>query len=1016
MDPVLSSLMQTHQVGGDGFHWWIGQVETSGTDDPKKSGRYRVRIIGHNLKDTTPTKELPWAQVMLPVTTPYSDGGVTGATVNLRAGNWVTGFFLDNDKQKPIIMGSIGHTAGATEVKLDEPEDSGQGKGFTTYTDPAVKPQAHRSVKASDGKDPETGANIDGGEPKAAQSHEENGAPAIIAALRGKHSETNPIGSKACVTIANPTCGTESNFSKQLTNVIGDLLAANQNSGGQLGSYYVSQINGFLYDKIDIARYHIGRVTKLVRSLVGRIQSELIRNIREGIEYLVKAALGLNVPEEEKEKVPVDPKKDFDTVKSKGNVLKTIKKTLDEVLAALGCAIEDLIDKLVQWLTDLLFDFIMEIFSPAACAVINLVDGIVNEILSLVDSLIAQVLGPIQSILSLVGGTVDIVSSAIQKVMSFLGITCSGPSGKCAEDTVKCNDCGTDEDDEDFLDRLLKDLAEGDTGERLDCPESLDYSEEPATKVVFVGGVPEWDPPAIPDSGSVPPGSIFPGVTTPDNFFPSTADDPSNDPRYVPQFPDADDGTPFFNGGNSPTPDNIFPTDDEIANLFPDDDQDGLPVTAEGDPYYVVTANPTLVTSGDIITYTIRTSNVPIGTILKYRLDGPTIVPEYIVGGSLTGDYVITELETVIEDTIDDEGNLIQVEIPLGIGTVQVQLEESGVLTSDYQDMDFTVIDADDNDTDAVARVKITYDAYSLINPFYNPGADLTPTLTVASDKELYYEGEDIVYTITSENIPDGTRLDYILYGDISPDDFVQDSTEGSFVIRNNTARVTVGIVEDMEEEFDEKVYFKVIGYPDFVGVTIVGTAVVEEAEETPRVELSRPTVSPPITDDKGSIVSIPIKDRGDKYKEAPKVIISSPQGFGATAIALLDASGFVSEIRVTKPGLGYKVNTPQSNGLECIIDSFTLIAPGIKYSEVPTVYINGEKGIASAIIDSRGYVISVQILDRTIKYTETPKVKIIGGGGSGAIALPNMICLDPDDLAVRGAVKIGTGKYIDCP
>ena len=92
------------------------------------------------------------------------------------------------------------------------------------------------------------------------------------------------------------------------------------------------------------------------------------------------------------------------------------------------------------------------------------------------------------------------------------------------------------------------------------------------------------------------------------------------------------------------------------------------------------------------------------------------------------------------------------------------------------------------------------------------------------------------------------------------------------------------------------------------------------------------------------------------------------------------------------------------------------MIAPGIRYTESPTVYINGEEGIAQAIIDSRGYMISVQILDRTIKYTETPKVKIIGGGGSGAIALPNMICLDPDDLAERGSVKIGTGKYIDCP
>ena len=45
------------------------------------------------------------------------------------------------------------------------------------------------------------------------------------------------------------------------------------------------------------------------------------------------------------------------------------KKVLDKILQALGCAIEDLIDKLVSWLTNLLFDFIMEIFSPAACAI-----------------------------------------------------------------------------------------------------------------------------------------------------------------------------------------------------------------------------------------------------------------------------------------------------------------------------------------------------------------------------------------------------------------------------------------------------------------------------------------------------------------------------------------------------------------------------------------------------------------------------------------------------------------------
>ena len=73
-------------------------------------------------------------------------------------------------------------------------------------------------------------------------------------------------------------------------------------------------------------------------------------------------------------------------------------------------------------------------------------------------------------------------------------------------------------------------------------------------------------------------------------------------------------------------------------------------------------------------------------------------------------------------------------------------------------------------------------------------------------------------------------------------------------------------------------------------------------------------------------------------------------------------------------------------------------------------------KGRATAIIDDRGYVTSVQIKDRTTTYEKSPIIKLIGGGGSGAIVLPNMICLSSEDLNSRGLVKIGTGLYIDCP
>ena len=113
---------------------------------------------------------------------------------------------------------------------------------------------------------------------------------------------------------------------------------------------------------------------------------------------------------------------------------------------------------------------------------------------------------------------------------------------------------------------------------------------------------------------------------------------------------------------------------------------------------------------------------------------------------------------------------------------------------------------------------------------------------------------------------------------------------------------------------------------------------------------------------------------------------------------------------------MNYKLNTAANANVRCIIDSFTLISPGIKYTSPPKVYVNGELLVARAEIDDRGYVVSVKVLDRTKTYSKTPGVQFIGGGGAGAIAIPSMVCLGEQDLKTRGAVKIGTGKYIDCP
>ena len=112
---------------GSNFLWWVGQIAddstwrdniNAGKYPDKNSGpgwgrRYKVRIIGlHDQgQETIPDDQLPWAQIMYPVT---AGGGQTAAkgTANLRQGNMVFGFFLDGqDQQVPVIMGVLGNNS-----------------------------------------------------------------------------------------------------------------------------------------------------------------------------------------------------------------------------------------------------------------------------------------------------------------------------------------------------------------------------------------------------------------------------------------------------------------------------------------------------------------------------------------------------------------------------------------------------------------------------------------------------------------------------------------------------------------------------------------------------------------------------------------------------------------------------------------------------------------------------------------------------------------------------------------
>ena len=140
-----SSLFNPGFLGGS-FYWFIGQVADDSTwrenQNPEKfeelsempawGYRYKVRIIGHHDQEESEVtaEELPWAQVMYPVTAGTGHGG-SYQTPAIKQGSFVFGFFLDGkDQQTPIIMGCLGNNA-KTKLERKQGTEGSGGKNFT---------------------------------------------------------------------------------------------------------------------------------------------------------------------------------------------------------------------------------------------------------------------------------------------------------------------------------------------------------------------------------------------------------------------------------------------------------------------------------------------------------------------------------------------------------------------------------------------------------------------------------------------------------------------------------------------------------------------------------------------------------------------------------------------------------------------------------------------------------------------------------------------------------------------
>ena len=125
---------------------WIGQVADDSTwrDNmlpgkfesantiPGYGRRYKVRIMGVHDQDqeVIPDDQLPWSNIELPVTAGSGLGG-SYQTPQIRQGMFVTGYFLDNDQQHPVITGLWNNNA---QTILDMTTGMTGGKSYTGFS------------------------------------------------------------------------------------------------------------------------------------------------------------------------------------------------------------------------------------------------------------------------------------------------------------------------------------------------------------------------------------------------------------------------------------------------------------------------------------------------------------------------------------------------------------------------------------------------------------------------------------------------------------------------------------------------------------------------------------------------------------------------------------------------------------------------------------------------------------------------------------------------------------------
>jgi len=392
-------LIKTHFLGKDGFIWWIGQVvdqskwignlPTTPTDTTEEHKgfdfRYKVRIMGYHTgsPEDLPDDQLPWANIMYPVTAGTSGGAVH--TPQLRQGNFVYGFFLDGeDAQMPIIMGVIGYNQ-YTALLKDIPEGGGFAP-FSGYTVNDVVPRNALGTTQEDG----TAVSEDVDASKTNNEEVMESPLSLVGRKDGANKEQyeNRSTVREVATISKCEPAPVVGIQRKMKNMLAEVKRI-QKTANDWETKVSTKIDNIEEEIAKVKDNAIKGISSDVKRITTEIQKNALKKVNDALSDTYNEVFPTELPQ--------------------------LKEKVEAANDELSCLFRNIIKNLTGMVGGFLNQIIDRFITTPLCAVENFIGSLLGKISGLIDSSIDAVMGPIKGLLAGMG----VASSSLDDVMGF---------------------------------------------------------------------------------------------------------------------------------------------------------------------------------------------------------------------------------------------------------------------------------------------------------------------------------------------------------------------------------------------------------------------------------------------------------------------------------------------------------------------------------------------------------------------------------------------------------------------